>query len=350
MFINSFTNKEGLSGKANNIIKILPGLIICIIIAFIGKFIGNYVPSIGAASLAIFIGMLVGNTFGNKEIYKKGTKFAESDLLCYSIVLLGGTLSAQTLLKLGISGVTFIALQMIITITFTILIGKKLGFSENFRLLMASGNAVCGSAAIASTAPVIDADDNDKVISITIVNVTGTVLMLLLPFIAKLTYSSEMLKTSALIGGVLQSVGQVVASSSMVSEGVKELATIFKIVRIIFLVFVVLSFERIKKKNIENEASNNSTKGKKGLKIRIPWYVIGFFIMCAIYTIGIFPAQLSSIFKLISNNFEIIALAGIGMRVNFKELIRHGVKTSIYALAIATVQIISALTLIRIFL
>ena len=38
---------------------------------------------------------------------------------------------------------------------------------------MASGNAVCGSSAIAATAPVIEADDKDKGISITIVNITG---------------------------------------------------------------------------------------------------------------------------------------------------------------------------------
>jgi Predicted membrane protein len=116
--------------------------------------------------------MIVGNTFGNKRIYAKGFKFAESDLLSYSIVLLGGTLSAHTLVKLGLSGVTFIVLQMVITIIFVILIGKKLGFSENFRFLMASGNAVCGSSAIAATAPVIEADDNEKGIAITIVNIT----------------------------------------------------------------------------------------------------------------------------------------------------------------------------------
>ena len=51
-------------------------------------------------------------------------------------------------------------------------------------------------------------------------------------------YNHEV-KTSAMIGGTLQSVGQVVASGEMVNEHVKELATIFKIVRVIFLVVVV---------------------------------------------------------------------------------------------------------------
>ncbi len=342
MKLNSLTETENIQKRLKKITEILPGLMMCIIIAWIGKFIGNYIPSIGGASIAIFIGIAVGNTFGNKKIYAKGSKFAESDLLSYSIVLLGGTLSAGTLLKLGVSGVTYIVLQMTITIIFTIYIGKKLGFTENFRFLMASGNAVCGSSAIAATAPVIEADENDKGIAITIVNVTGTVLMLLLPFIAKVVFATETVKTSALIGGVLQSVGQVVASGSLVNENVKELATIFKIVRIIFLVFVVLSFGTMKNK------SSKSDSKKTNSKIKVPWYVIGFFVMCALFTMGVFSADISKTFKLISNNFEIIALAGIGMRVNIRALIKQGAKASIYALGIATMQIVSAIVLITI--
>lgn len=344
MIVNTFKINKNTSKKLNKIAEILPGLIVCIIIAFIGKLIGSYIPSIGAATIAIFIGMAYGNTLGNKKIYSKGNKFAESDLLSYSIVLLGGTLSAETILKLGVSGVTFIVLQMIVTIIFAILIGKKLGFSENFRFLMASGNAVCGSSAIAATAPVIGADDDEKGITITIVNVTGTVLMILLPLIAKIVFATETTKTSALIGGTLQSVGQVVASGSLINEHVKDLATIFKIVRIMFLVFVVLGFAQMKKKSYQ---SNNK---KSSSKVKVPWYIIGFFIMCSLFTVGVFSQQVSKIFKLISNNFEIIALAGIGMRVNFRELIKQGAKASIYALGVATIQVVSAIILITVFI
>ena len=58
------------------------------------------------------------------------------------------------------------------------------------------------------------------------------------------------------------------------------------------------------------------------------------------YTVGIFSPRVSKIFKFTSNNFEIIALAGIGMRVNFRELIKQGAKASIYALGIAIIQVV----------
>lgn len=333
--------------KKFNVREILPGLILSVIIAYVSIFLGKFVPSLGAASLSIFIGIFFRNlVFKDTDIFERGSGFAESNILAYSIVLLGGTMSASTILQIGFSGVSFIVLQMTVTIVSAIFIGRKLGFSKNFSLLMASGNAVCGSAAIASTAPVIDANEQEKGISITIVNVTGTVLMLLLPFLAGLLYSHETLHTSAFIGGILQSVGQVVASGSMVDEGVKELATIFKIVRVMFLVFVVLSFGFIKKREAKDNTEDINTEVKKG-KIRIPWYVIGFFIMCALFSLGFIPNNISHIMQGISSKFEIIALAGIGMRVHLKTLIRQGIKASMYALIIASVQVVAAISLIR---
>lgn len=335
-----------LSKLKHDFIEIFPGLIVCIIIAYASKFIGSYIPMIGGATLSILIGILIGNTIGKNKVYGKGTKFCESTLLSYSIVLLGGTLSIKTILNLGVSGLSYIVIQMAITIFVAIYLGRKFGFSQDFGLLMASGNAVCGSSAIASTAPAIGASDKDKGIAITIVNLVGTILMLLLPLIGYALFSLETLKTSALIGGVLQSVGQVVASGALVNEGVKDLATIFKIVRVIFLVFVVLGLSAFKNHSVES-ANNSEAKNRK-IKVKIPWYVTGFFIMCFLFSLSIIPVEISKFFKVISNNFEVIALAGIGMRVNFSDLMKEGLKTSLYGLSISTFQVISALILITV--
>ena len=214
--------------------------------------------------------------------------------------------------------------------------------------MMASGNAVCGSSAIAATAPVIGADDNEKGISITIVNVTGIFLMFLLPVIAKFLYNSGITQTSAMIGGILQSVGQVVASGAMVNEHVKDLSTIFKIVRIIFLVVVVFVLGHLKHKS-NKEIIEEVQDIEKG-KIKIPWYVIGFFITCALFSLNIINTDVSVLCKEISNKFEIIALAAIGLRVNVKDIIKQGKSVSLYGLFIGLLQIVSAITLIGILL
>ncbi|QJA09687.1 putative sulfate exporter family transporter [Romboutsia sp. CE17] len=337
------------NGFIKKIKDILPGLIVSTLVACVSMIIATFVPKLGAASIAIFLGMFVGNLFLNQDIFQKGYKFSESDLLSYSIVLLGATLSVSTISEIGISGVAFIILQMSITITGVLYIGKKLGFTDNFRYMMASGNAVCGSSAIGATAPIIEADDKEKGIAITIVNVTGIVLMFLLPVITKFLYSHELIQTSAMIGGTLQSIGQVVASGAMVNEYTKDLSTIFKIVRIMFLVVVVFILGHLKHKSNKEMLQEEVQDIEKG-KIKIPWYVVGFFITCALFSLNIISNDVSIICKEISNKFEIIALAAIGLKVNVKDLIRQGKSVSLYGLFVGSLQIVSATILIGILL
>lgn len=338
-----------MTSVVKNIKSILPGFIVALIVALSSMFLAKFVPALGAAPIAIFLGMFVGNIFLNQKVFQRGYKYSESDLLSYSIVLLGATLSISTISEIGLNGVIFIVLQMTATIIGALYIGKKLGFAQNFRFLMASGNAVCGSSAIAATAPVIDADDNDKGIAITIVNVTGIVLMFLLPLLGDILYKNDTLHTSAIIGGILQSMGQVVASGAMVNEGVKDLSTIFKIVRIIFLVVVVFVFGHLKNKT-NKEIAVEEVEDVKNRKIKVPWYVIGFFIMCGLFSVNIISSDLSALCKEVSKVLEIIALAAIGLRVNIRELIKQGKNATLYAMFVGLVQIVSAVVLIGILL
>ena len=334
----------------NRTLQIFPGFLVCLIIAILSKLIAKFfLPTLGAATIAIIMGIIIGNTFGKKDFLNKGTKFSEGTLLSISVVLLGATLNIKQILNLGLRGILFIILMMIIILFATILIGRCLKFGDDFIFLMASGNAVCGSSAIASTAPVINSNSRDKGIAITMVNITGTVLMLLLPLLSTFLYNNSTLKTSAFLGGILQSVGQVVAAASMVSEEVKEQATIFKIVRIVFLIGVVFLLATLKKKStskgigaVEDEMHSHTHQSR----IKIPWYIIGFFITCALYSLNIIPHSISAILKSFDNFIEVIALAGIGMRVYLKDLIQQGPKASIYCVFIALVQIISAMILI----
>lgn len=334
-----------------SIIDILPGLLVSILVALVSILLSHALPKLGATTIAIFLGIALGNTLLNQKSLQAGYKFAETNLLAYSIVLLGATLSISAILKLGVNGILFIVLQMSITIGAALFIGKKLGFGNDFRYLMASGNAVCGSSAIVATASAINASDDDKGISIAIVNFTGVILMLLFPVLTGLFYKHELIKTSAMIGGTLQSIGQVVASGAMVSEAVKDLSTIFKILRVILLVVVVMVFSNLKNKS---EKASNTSKSEDTVqpkkKVTVPWYVIGFFICCILFSLNLIPKYVSHSAKAISSNLEIIALAAIGLKINFKKLIQHGKTVSLYGILIGTVQIISAVILIGILL
>ncbi len=335
----------------NFIIKTAPGFIVCFIISFIAQEINKFFPNIGAALFAIGIGILCGNTFLNKHYFSEGTKFSERNLLEYSIVLTGATLMLSDITALGFSAVIFILCQMSFTITAAYFIGRKLGFNRKFSLLMGAGNAVCGSSAIGTVSPVIDADAKDKGLSITIVNVTGTILMIILPILTGILYNHETLHTSAMIGGILQSIGQVIASAQLVNVNVVETSAIFKIIRIIFIVLVAFLYSHANTEKKELPLfSKHKTGREKKIKTGIPWFIIGFFIMSVVHTIGFFPDFAVKSAKTISQQFEIIALAAIGMRVKFKDLVSEGPKGMFYGIAVGTCQVIAAFIFISIFI
>lgn len=330
----------------NNIKKIVPGFFVCLIIAMISKVIAKFIPSLGAATFAIFLGIIAGNTVFNKEKYEEGSKFSERDLLSYSIVLMGATLDLTDIASVGMGGILFIVLQMTFTIVIAFIIGRNLGFNRKFSLLMSAGNAVCGSSAIASVSEVIEPSNKDKGLSVTIVNITGTVLMFILPMIAGVIYNNDTIHSSALIGGTLQSVGQVIASGEFINEHVVEMAAIFKIIRILLIVAVVVLFSKVNSSEEGKLFKDNKKVGK--VKVKVPWYIIGFFILSIINTLGLIPKGLSTEAHLVSGQLEIIALAAIGMRVKFKDLIKEGPKGMLYGALVGVAQIVFALILIKI--
>ena len=215
---------------------------------------------------------------------------------------------------------------------------------------MCAGNSVCGSSAIGTVSGVIHPSAKDKGISITTVNLTGTVLMITLPFLTGALYGNETMQTSAMIGGTLQSVGQVIGSATFVNSDVVAMSTIFKIIRIIFIVFVALAFSKLNTNEGEKLLSRSTTANDdKKVKAKIPWYIIGFFLFSIIATFNIIPEIVSHTSHTISSQFEIIALAGIGMRVKFRDLVKDGPKALLYGGTVGICQVGIAIGLIFIF-
>lgn len=321
---------------------ILPGLGLSFLVAVLSKIIAIFLPKLGAATLAILIGIVLGNTLFKQPILEKGTKFSESRLLEYSVVLLGFTVTFQTISEMGIKGVIFVLAIMTTVITCTYFIGKKLGFNQKMSLMMAGGNAVCGSSAIGAIAPAIKADDEEKGQIITLVNLLGTVMMLTLPFLGLALFGAKTIPVSALLGGTLQSVGQVVAGASLVNSDVVQFSMLFKILRIIMLVVIVLVFEKIASK--QDPAIQQEKAGKSS--ISVPWYIIGFFIFCVLNSFVTLPAIFNETAHFFSTWFETTALAAIGLRLDFRKFLKEGPRFLIYGLGVGAVQTVAAVALI----
>ena len=340
---------------------VLPGLAASIAISLVSQFFARFLPTLGAALIAILLGMLLGNTLLNRPGLSQGTKFSEKRLLEYAIVLNGLILDFQVLKSAGLKGFVFIILQMSLTIFVTYNLGKYFGFGKRFSLLMGAGNAVCGSSAVGTVSPIVQADNKEKGISITIVNLTGTALMVLLPVLGAVLYGSDTLRTSALIGGTVQSVGQVVAAAKLVNDEVVTLATVFKLMRVLLIIAVAVLYGRMnmnegeplftRKKGAVVTAGEESgaSATPAAVSYGVPWFLTGFVVFFLIRSFIGVPDSVLVASKAISTQFEVAALAAIGMRVKFADIIKEGPKAMLYGLTVGAVQVGMAVALIRVF-
>lgn len=318
---------------------LVAGVVLSLALAGAAKLAALWLPELGGATLALLLGIVLGNTICRKPLFDAGTKFSESRLLEYSVVLLGFTVTLHTISQIGGTGLLYIGGLMITTIIGTYLIGRKLGFNEKAALMMAGGNAVCGSSAIGAIAPAIQADDAEKGQIITLVNLLGTIMMLTLPFLGLQLFGDDLLAKSALLGGTLQSVGQVVAGASLLNAETVQFAMLFKITRILCLVFIVFSF----KKKTARKTAVVKTAQKRAL---IPWYVTGFILICLINSALPLPTFFDTAAHFCSTWFETTALAAIGLRLDLRRFIKEGWRFLLYGLSVGALQTIAACSLI----
>lgn len=342
-----------MSKRQQKIRERLPGLLATFGIALLADGAAHWIPLIGAPALALLLGLILGNTLVKAPILSSGTRFAEGNLLEYSIILLGASLTFVSFQQIGAVGLLFIVTQMGITIIAALFIGRRLQFSFASSALMAAGNGICGSSAIAATAPIVAASSQERGLSIAIVNLMGTVMMFLLPLIAWKLFSGDLDASSALIGGALQSVGQVVGAASLLGAPYIDGALLIKIIRVIGIVPVVLLFT-YRQQNIAHPPTptelNHDKGNKTGTFLRlIPWYIYGFLLLLLLNSIALIPTEIIPLLTDVRNLFEVMALAAIGLRLNFALLKQQGGRYLRYALLLGGVQLLSIITLTALF-
>lgn len=314
------------------------GIILCILIAISAMFLSQYIV-IGSIAIAIILGAIVGNTIPLSDKFNPGITFSEKTLLAIAISLLGINLDFNVLLELGFQTLLIIIVSMIATISFGIFLSKKLKFEQNFASILAIGNGVCGSAAIAATKDIVKLDKEKSALAIAIVNLLGTMGLFVLPIVGVLLGLSDT-ELGILLGNTLQSVGHAVAAGFSVNEAVGQSATITKMGRILLLTPVIfwLIWYTSKKHSLE--------KAEKKTKLQVPPFVIGFVLFSIIATSGVLPSNIIELISEASKIALILAMSAIGLKISFNAIKKTGWDAFVLAGYIFKFQIVLSIILI----
>lgn len=293
---------------------------------------------VSATIIAILIGLACRNLLSLPEAIRAGCRHAVKKVIPVAIVLTGAGMNMAHLASVGLVALAITVICIVVAIVGAYYIGRLIGLSWKTSLLLGTGTGICGNSAIVAVAPLIDADDDDLVLSIGAVNLFGLVAMLAWPVIGGMIHlSDEMFGVWS--GTSIHAVPQVVAAGFAYSAEAGTLATLVKLVRVTMLAPLVFVLAVLYAKHHQGESSGDGRLTVRYARL-VPWFVWGFVLLALCSTLGLLPtlrfelsgllsasgdsvivqAPLAAVFTGIGKILLTVAMAAIGLEVNLRAL------------------------------
>lgn len=312
--------------------KTTPGLLLCLALAIPSWFLGRLLPVIGGPVFAILFGMILSMLLKKRDRYQAGIAFTSKKILQYAVILLGFGLNLSEIAKVGARSLPIICATITTSLVVAFLLHKWLRVPNNISVLVGVGSSICGGSAIAATAPVVGADDEEIAQSISVIFLFNILAALLFPsFGGLLGMSNEGFGLFA--GTAINDTSSVTAAASTwdtlhgTNGAVLEYATIVKLTRTLAIIPITLVLAVYR--TWQAKRGGNATSGSFDIKKIFPFFIL-FFVLASVITtvcsVAGVDASVFQPFKELSKFFIILAMAAIGLNTNLVKLVKSGGK------------------------
>ena len=275
------------------------------------------------------------------SVFESGIKFTSKKILQWAVILLGFGLNLNVILQTGKQSLPIIVSTIATSLIIAYVLHKVMHIPGKISTLVGVGSSICGGSAIAATAPVIDADDEEVAQAISVIFFFNVLAALLFPtmgsFLGFSTTSGEAFGIFA--GTAVNDTSSVTAAASTwdnmwgLGSATLDTAVTVKLTRTLAIIPItlVLAFIRTRKEKA------NGTEGKKvSLKQIFPMFILYFIAASIITTIAVSLGVSSAVFspiKELSKFFIVLAMAAIGLNTDIVKLIKTGGKPIIMGFA-----------------
>lgn len=304
-----------------NVQKILPGFMLCGVIAAAASFISEHYGGpkfLYALLLGISFHFLVDNP---RCIL--GIEVCAKKLVRVGVALLGVRIAVSDISDLGAFGVVALAAGVALTIGFSLLLAQRLKLPYMLGLLAGGATGICGiSAAMAISSTLPQNEENERYTLLTAIGIAtfSTVAMITYPLIV----SSLGLTTSEaglFLGGSIHDVAQVVGAGYMLSPEVGDAATLAKMFRVAMLMPVIMILV------VALRSEREKCDGKEGKRQPlVPLFLLVFIALIAFNQFGFISKEVSTLFSTISSWCLVISIAALGVKTSFEKLVGLGWK------------------------
>ncbi len=310
--------------------------------------------------VAIVLGMVVGNVAHLPESVQPGLAVAAKRVLRIGIVMLGLRLSLHDVAGLGAGMIATVVAVVVGGILAGLAIGRALGVGRRQRLLIACGFSICGAAAVAALAGVLD-DRSDResgsrdrgssdregadgsleeavVTAVALVVVFGTAMIAVIPMLGHaLGLSDVAIGTWA--GASVHEVAQVVAIGGSVGGAALGAAVVVKLGRVLMLAPVMAIIGVVERRRLRAAGADDGVT----LPPIMPMFVAGFLAMVLVRTTGLVPERVLDVAGIVEQVALAAAMFALGVGVRFTLIRRVGAAPLL--LAAATTAIVALIGL-----
>jgi len=311
--------------------SLAPGVLLCFIIAAPMWWLGQRFPIVGGPVLAILAGMAVALVLKKREKLQPGIAFTGKKVLQYAVILLGFGMNLGVVAKTGLRSLPIILSTIATALIVAFLLHRPLGMKGKLATLVGVGSSICGGSAIAATAPVIEADDEEVAQAVSVIFFFNLLAAIFFPMLGGVlgfdTASGDAFGIFA--GTAINDTSSVTAAASTwdalygLGTATLDMAVTVKLTRTLAIIPITLAlaFHRAKKAN---------SGGKKvSIKKIFPFFILWFLLASLVATVAISAGVSSAVFaplKDLSKFFIIMAMAAIGLNTNMVKLVRTGAK------------------------
>lgn len=327
------------------------GIVFCIVVAVLSFLANRYIYNrISALLWAFVFSISAVNIVPPSERMLKGANYSASNLLKFSIAILGLTISALAWIQMGFAGLIEVLAVVTFAIVCGLFLGKLFGLNDRLSLLIAGGTGICGCTAIAAIGPAIDAREEEIGMAVACVTLFGLIVMFLYPYLFTSTIIGVWLHHSEIAFGVfcgtaIHETAQVVGAAAQISDKALAMAMVAKSIRIFSIAPVVIILAAM----FHSKQGSDKIRGNL-----IPFFALVFVIFTllnsALLTIpvtkGPWGAFSLHYLKPVVKFFLAVSFAGVGAKVRFKSFASLGLKAFLTGLGVAGLTAVFAFILV----
>jgi uncharacterized integral membrane protein (TIGR00698 family) len=201
-------------------------------------------------------------------------------------------------------------------------LGKIFKLKPKLISLLAIGSSICGVSAIIAAKGAIDADDEDSSFAIAAILALGALALFTFPAIA---HGLHMNDTSyGLWAGLgVDNTAEATAAGALYSDAAGKVAVLAKTARNAMIGFVVLAYAIYWAGKGQAEVVTNKAAF---LWKKFPKFILGFLFVSLLVSFHTFSkGQVGSLGNLSKWAF-LLTFAGVGLRTNFREMSKQGLR------------------------